>query len=258
MTKAEKQKLFWERMVASYPAPFDAEHVQRVQEIMALAAQQGIHPEGKTILDIGCGTGVYTLPLAQRALQVVGLDFSEGMIRRFEEERNQHGIENARAIHAPWTDAVVEEHGLEKAFDLVWAAMTPAIRTKEDVERMNRCSRHSCVSIAWGGKRSNPLMEEVFQAHDLTFGPPPGAQAVQAALAGLGIHAEIIPIDSHWDWEGTEEEAIHHLEGFLLSQSDDVEPKLDCIKEIIVRHSKDGKIQHRTEVEMGMLVWQLA
>jgi SAM-dependent methyltransferase len=258
MTKAEKQHIFWERMVESYPAPFDAEHLLRVQEIIALAEQQGIVPEGKVILDIGCGTGVYSLPLAQRAVKVVGLDFSEGMIRRFEEECRQHGIANARSIHSPWTDAAVEAHGLEKAFDLVWAAMTPAIRTKEDVERMNRCSRHSCVAIAWGGKRINTLMEEVFQAHDLAFGPPPGAKAVQAGLAELGIQAEILPIDSHWDWEGSEEEALLHVEGFLMSQAEDVEPKVDQIKEILARYTEDGRVQHRTEVEMGMLVWYVS
>ncbi|MFH1733880.1 MAG: class I SAM-dependent methyltransferase, partial [bacterium] len=37
--------------------------------------------EGKRILDVGCGTGRFCLPLAQQgAAQVIGIDFAENMI----------------------------------------------------------------------------------------------------------------------------------------------------------------------------------
>jgi len=40
----------------------------------------------KTILDLGCGTGNHTLPLARRGYRVMGVDFSEQMLTRAREK----------------------------------------------------------------------------------------------------------------------------------------------------------------------------
>lgn len=256
MTQAEKQKKFWEKMAERYPAPFSEESLEKTGTVIRMAEQRGVQLDGATILDIGCGTGVYTLPLAQRVARVVGLDLSEGMLRRLEVEREQHGLENVTTVQGPWSDEAVATHGLEKAFDIVWAAMTPAVRTAEDIARMNRCSRRWCVYAGWGGLRRNALMEEAFQAHGLSFGPPPGAKAVQAALAGMGIQVEIETVRRTWESEGTVEEAIEHVEGFIESQSD-VEPQHDLIRAVVTRFTaEDGNVRHQTEMEMGIMVWQ--
>ena len=151
MNTAEKQKKFWEKMAAKYPLPFDTENLTKTQQVIGMAEQRGVKIDGATILDVGCGTGVYSLPLAKQALHVTGLDLSEEMARRFEKERIEHGIENATVIQMPWSDIAVSEHKLEHGFDIVWAAMTPAVRSLEDVARLNRCARDWCVYIGWGG-----------------------------------------------------------------------------------------------------------
>lgn len=250
------RKKFWEKMAKKYPLPFDKKHLKQTQEVISMAEQRGVRIDGASILDVGCGTGVYTLPLAQRASRTTGLDFSEEMILRFEKEQLDNGIENSSAVRTPWNDAAVSEHNWEKGFDIVWAAMTPALRSPEDVARMNRCARNWCVYIGWGGVRKNPFLAEVFQAHDQTFGPPPGAESVQTHLAAMGIDTEIEFFRSRWEWEGTEDEAVAHAEGFLRAQTD-AEPNPDLIREITGRFSKDGTVRHRTEVEKGLIVWQV-
>ncbi len=51
-----------------------------------LAAAQlrasGLHLAGRRVLEIGCGTGRNTVWLAEQARSVLGLDFSEGMLRQ--------------------------------------------------------------------------------------------------------------------------------------------------------------------------------
>ncbi|HVN24442.1 MAG TPA: methyltransferase domain-containing protein [Syntrophorhabdales bacterium] len=50
--------------------------------------------EKKSILDIGCGAGRFTIPLAERGMDVVGIDYSSEMIRMAEEyvkARNESG-----------------------------------------------------------------------------------------------------------------------------------------------------------------------
>lgn len=49
--------------------------------------------EGKTVLDVGCGPGHYSISLAQRgAAKVVGLDFAEGMLGLAAEHAGRAGV----------------------------------------------------------------------------------------------------------------------------------------------------------------------
>jgi SAM-dependent methyltransferase len=49
--------------------------------------------EGKTVLDIGCGPGHYSISLAQRgAARVVGIDFAEGMLKLAAQHADQAGV----------------------------------------------------------------------------------------------------------------------------------------------------------------------
>src|SRR5438105_1630635 len=40
-------------------------------------------PEGGSVLDVGCGAGAASMPLAGRASRLVGVDTSEGMLEEF-------------------------------------------------------------------------------------------------------------------------------------------------------------------------------
>lgn len=50
---------------------------------------------GETVLDLGCGTGVIGLALANAAGRVVGRDVSEGMMNEARKKAADRGIENA-------------------------------------------------------------------------------------------------------------------------------------------------------------------
>ena len=55
---------------------------------------EGCDPiEGKSVLDIGCGPGHYSITLAQRgASRVVGIDFAEGMLQLATEHAGKVGV----------------------------------------------------------------------------------------------------------------------------------------------------------------------
>jgi 2-polyprenyl-3-methyl-5-hydroxy-6-metoxy-1,4-benzoquinol methylase len=49
--------------------------------------------EGRSVLDVGCGPGHYSITLAQRgAARVVGIDFAEGMLQLATEHARQVGV----------------------------------------------------------------------------------------------------------------------------------------------------------------------
>jgi len=49
-------------------------------------------PEGKRVLDVGCGSARYGVELARKGAEVVGLDFAAGMVELAEEAANEAGV----------------------------------------------------------------------------------------------------------------------------------------------------------------------
>ena len=60
-------------------------------------------PRGGRVLDVGCGGGATSLPLAGRAGVVVGVDAQEDMLEGFLENARAAGVE-AIAVHSRWPD----------------------------------------------------------------------------------------------------------------------------------------------------------
>lgn len=91
--------------------PAASRYVHRqVDELVRFA---GLSP-GARVLDIGCGMGRYTLPLAERSLRVEGLDLSQSLLDRLEAFNDgRYDI----ALHC--ADVLDPPAGLEEGFDAV-------------------------------------------------------------------------------------------------------------------------------------------
>ena len=62
---------------ADYDAQYSAAYDPEIRVLTELALEQG----GR-VLDLCCGTGIVTVPLAETGLEVVGVDISEAMLER--------------------------------------------------------------------------------------------------------------------------------------------------------------------------------
>ncbi len=62
---------------------------------------EGCEPiQGKSVLDVGCGPGHYSITLAQRgAARVVGIDFAEGMLKLATEHAQKVGVGDSCKFH---------------------------------------------------------------------------------------------------------------------------------------------------------------
>jgi SAM-dependent methyltransferase len=60
---------------------------------------------GWTLLDIGCGPGTLTIPLAKEAGSVTALDISSKMLERFKSDADSRGLSNIKYLNSSWQDA---------------------------------------------------------------------------------------------------------------------------------------------------------
>jgi SAM-dependent methyltransferase len=251
----DKFSAFWERMALRYPLPFEEKTLADTRRVLSLARNKGVEFAKASVLDIGCGTGIYTLPLACEATEVTGIDDSETMIARMTDVMSDADIKNVRAIKASWKDIDLSARGFAKAFDIAWISMSPAVKTVQDFERMEQCARKWCVFIGWGRKRKNELMEEVFRLHGMQYGPPPGVGAAYGILERSGRVPSLDYLETSWDWTGSVEEALEDIVCFIEMQGG--RARRDLIGKTLDRYERGGLIHHTTEVEKGLMVWSV-
>jgi len=71
--------------------------------------------KGKEVLDFGCGTGRYTIPLAKKGAKVTGIDLTPAMIRRAKEKSKEESVNDN--IKFKQTD--ITKYEPKKKFNLI-------------------------------------------------------------------------------------------------------------------------------------------
>ena len=67
--------------------------------------------ENDTVLDVGCGEGSVTIPIAKRVKKVIGLDSSPKMLEYLENRADENNIENIETVLKPIEEIRYEEIG---------------------------------------------------------------------------------------------------------------------------------------------------
>lgn len=81
---------------------------------------------GESVLDMGCGTGALSIPLAEQGHPVLACDFSQGMLDRMNEEISRLGIQGITSKILSWSDDWAA-HGIpEKSVDVAIASRSIA------------------------------------------------------------------------------------------------------------------------------------
>ena len=184
---------------------------------------------------------------------MTGVDLSGTMLDRFRLEAQKQGLTNWDIIEASWDSLDISSKGFLRSFDVVWTAMSMAVRQEEEVYKMMLCSRKWCVYIGWGTKRRDALVEEVFKKHGLSFGPPPGASVIYDLLKKMGQSPILDFINTSWEWEGTVDEALEDIAGHIAFTGHTAHREV--IKDILAQYVKGGQVRHRTEAEERVIVW---
>ncbi|MGA1931421.1 class I SAM-dependent methyltransferase [Arcobacter sp. YIC-464] len=76
--------------------------------------------DNANILDYGCGTGFIAFALSNETNNILGMDYSDGMVSRFNEKAQELNFDNIKAIKHNMN----EEELPKEEFDLVISSMT--------------------------------------------------------------------------------------------------------------------------------------
>lgn len=107
----QRQRRYFESQPKPNMLPRPSAYLERhVDELVAFA---GLQP-GDRVLEVGCGMGRYTLPLAARGLRVTGIDIAPGLL-----DRLRDAADGRHSIELVVGDVVSPPEDLPRDFDAV-------------------------------------------------------------------------------------------------------------------------------------------
>lgn len=215
--------IFGRSYAAAYDAIYAGKNYEEECDFIEAALRQTAVPEGARILDLGCGTGGHTLPLARRGYQVTGVDRAPAMIEAARVKAAASGLEVA------WHLGDVRSTRIAGVFDavLLMFAVLGYQTTNDDVlHTLQNARRH----LRPGGT----LMFDVwYGAAVLGAGPndrvkvvEKGTQQLVRAVSSV-LHHERNVVDVHirtWEFNGDKLESradeVHAMRYFFPVELD--------------------------------------
>jgi SAM-dependent methyltransferase len=127
-----------------------------------------ISPTDRTLLDMGAGTGRFTLPLASRMQQITALDHSSAMLAILQQKLQTQQVKNVSILEAAWEDAQIEAH------DVVLAAWSiyRQLDLRATLQKLIQATKHTLIIVTgdtyapphqslaqslWGTRHESPM-----------------------------------------------------------------------------------------------------
>jgi len=208
-----------------------------------------------TVLDIGAGTGAWSILLARKAKRVTAIEPSPSMIRVLLEDLEKEHIDNVTLTKGSWPDVPVEKHD----YSLCSHAMYACPDFASFVLKMVSCTRRMCFLLI----RATLPNGVRAQAAQHIWGQPldsPNFTIAYNILLQLGIHANV-QMENTGLWKprtsSSLQEALESMHRFFgLGDSKEHDAYLmDLLRRRLVW--EDGRYVWPPEVRSALVYWEV-
>ncbi len=155
--KDDKWLSFWDSEATAYLEKVKRDEVF-YRHIVDYLRRERVFCPGDKVLDIACGPGTYTLQFAPFAASVTALDVSAGMLSTMMVEAENRNLRNIKPVKSAW-----DQYAVRGKYDLVFTALSPAIKGPEEFLRMETCSSRSCCYITFGEEEQSRTRSDLWK-----------------------------------------------------------------------------------------------
>lgn len=245
-----KWENYWSVCAPQYAAEVEAD-AGLYQAIIDHLVQEGRLRQDDDVMDVGCGPGTYTIPLARKCHKVVGLDSAPGMVEETVRRARQSGLHNVTGKIGRFDDV------LPNNYDLVLTALSPAVRDAEALVRMGISTRRDCcyITAALGEemKNRNELWEKVVGkflpswAYDIKF--------PLNVLLENGERPDLKFVSAMSDTVCEPNVAITNFQCYFGIFTEMNEGKRRIVEEYVLDRCEDGKFRKKARKSLAVMTW---
>lgn len=242
-------KSFWNRQAKTFPR-YSPDEDSYEAGMLQTARENGVVFKDKSILDVGCGSGMYTIRLAREGRQVTALDISDEMLAILKADVEKLRIGNIEYVNSPWLDFQDD-----RCHEVIFCSMTPALTDDEGKEKVVSYSGAQVVYMGWKGGMHSAVMAGLYEYYQVTPDVMSSSPAMIRWLTGKGLKFRSLPKKGQWQVSFAKEDLANHCLDMLIKH--DVEPDPAFIGEHLKKFRRDdGSYLEITDYSVEMLIWQ--
>jgi SAM-dependent methyltransferase len=152
-----------------------------------------LRPED-TLLDIACGTGVTTIPLARKVRMVTALDISESMLARLRTRADKDGLSNIRFLNLDWNKTEIGKDVAPHDVVLVSRSL-PGVPLSTTLRKFDLASKRACY-LTWRSERSDSYEAAVGAALGRHKHDYPDYNVILDTLKAMGLRPRLDTFES--------------------------------------------------------------
>lgn len=144
-------------MKAKNYSRFCTDKNEMIEEFFNFFEENGVDFKNKTMLEIGCGTGVWSFHLAKYVKELDVIDASCEMLAILKKDQENLGITNVASKLISFND-----FKKEKEYDFVFLALCPVLNEPKDFEHFLNLSPKR-IYINFASKRQSSFLDPIFE-----------------------------------------------------------------------------------------------
>jgi len=168
-----------------------------------------------TVLDIGAGSGRWTIPLAQTAKTVTAIEPSSDMVDNLRRNIASAKLNNVQITQSSWENAIVETHDIAVCAHAMYTSPDLASFVRK-IERYTTRTCYLAIRLPPFDGIIGELSLSIYGRHH----DSPNAIIAYNALCSIGIYANVLVESDNYHWADTTfEEAFTRAKRHLRLQS---------------------------------------
>lgn len=266
----DRQAEIWSKRSGEFAKHIrDKRGQKRSAEIIEFLEEAGFRAKGAKVLDIGCGPGTLSIPLARAGADVTSLDVAPGMLAELKKYADEEKIP-VHPVECSWWTADIDKLGYRNKFDLVLASMTPGVKDAETLDRMMACSKKYCYysNFLGGGvpggvaqMEIHRILENSKKTQDFQRpqgrGHGPNLMFPFLYLYTVGYRPFIRFNHNRRKEETAWEKAADRMIEFIGDDKNCDAGAKRKIRAYYKAQAKDGKYTSQSDMYTGMMVWTI-
>lgn len=212
-----------------------------------------VNPE-YSVLDIGCGNGAVTIPIAKKVKSVTAMDLSSEMIGFLMKNASKEGLSNINCVHCTWEESKIDVLG---KFDVVIASRSlgGVSDIKKELKRTDKVAKKYVYITLWG-VNARGFEKDVNNVIGREFYPHPDYLYVINILHQMGIYANVEMLDcKKRPCYANMDEVLNLVKWRINDLTEEEEDilRMYLSKEMVI--DKNGMLQYPHDKSDWVLIW---